>query len=302
MGNDYPSDWGARRKRVYARDNYTCQNCGTKGGKRGNQDLHAHHVVPKSNGGTHKESNLIAVCKECHKAIHGNSTAPSAGRESISDLSLPGSIETFNDYRKVLMQLSVLLGMGSNSGQLSDMEQHKQILAQDAYWAYQYEDQYSSSIKSDILDMKNTLAHNQFSHDSKEVKNTVDEIVSKSIQALGLLAEYTNKIIKYHELTKSVKCPKCQSLQDVDSDFCGDCGEELPLLWECPECGGSEDTLNESFCTSCGSELNEFPVDQRDELEDIKQDCIDTWNKADSLLGEDINNLVQNEIPPSLLK
>lgn len=55
MTRDYPGDWNARRKRVYKRDNYTCQNCGDKGKDKGDANIHAHHVVPKSKGGSHRE-------------------------------------------------------------------------------------------------------------------------------------------------------------------------------------------------------------------------------------------------------
>jgi rubredoxin len=245
---------------------------------------------------------LIAVCNECHKSIHGNSTAPSASQDIISDIDLPPSIETFNDYRKVLKNFFYLVGYMPQSDNISDMKQHKQILAQDAYWAYKYEDDISSSIKSDLLNMKRTLSNNNFTHESADVENAVEEILAKSMEALGLFAKYTNNITKYHELTKSVKCQNCQSIEDVDSDFCGECGNQLPLIWECPECGSSEDTLNKSFCTSCGSELDEFPEDQRKELEEIKNDCIDTWNEADSILGDDVNKIVEEKIPSSLAK
>lgn len=78
MSEGYPSDWGSRRKEVYRRDDYTCQNCGAQGGSRGDIELHAHHIVPKSKGGTHNTSNLKTLCKDCHDAIHGNSVAPTA--------------------------------------------------------------------------------------------------------------------------------------------------------------------------------------------------------------------------------
>lgn len=74
----YPSDWNARRKTVYERDNYKCQNCGEGGGSNDNTELHAHHIVPKSKGGTHNISNLKTLCEDCHNAIHGDSMAPSA--------------------------------------------------------------------------------------------------------------------------------------------------------------------------------------------------------------------------------
>ena len=76
MSRGYPSDWDHRRSKVYKRDNYACQNCGRTGGPHGNAELHAHHIVPKSKGGTHKTSNLKTLCKGCHNAIHGNKSAP----------------------------------------------------------------------------------------------------------------------------------------------------------------------------------------------------------------------------------
>lgn len=76
MSKDYPSDWDSRRKAVYQRDNFTCQNCGRRGGPYGNYELHAHHIVPKSKGGTHRKSNLKTLCKQCHNSIHGNTSAP----------------------------------------------------------------------------------------------------------------------------------------------------------------------------------------------------------------------------------
>ena len=82
MSHDYPSDWDSRRKRVYKRDDYTCQNCGIKGGSKGDAELHAHHIVPKAKGGTHKLTNLKTVCNQCHNAIHGNGTARPVGSSS----------------------------------------------------------------------------------------------------------------------------------------------------------------------------------------------------------------------------
>lgn len=76
MANKYPSDWASRAKKVKKRDNYMCQNCGSLGGSRGTAQLEAHHVVPKSKGGTHNLTNLITICEECHNAIHGNRAAP----------------------------------------------------------------------------------------------------------------------------------------------------------------------------------------------------------------------------------
>jgi len=70
MGSGYPPDWGKRRKKVYKRDNYTCQECGRQGGPKGNYELHAHHIVPKSKGGSHKYKNLTTLCRQCHAEAH----------------------------------------------------------------------------------------------------------------------------------------------------------------------------------------------------------------------------------------
>lgn len=62
----YPVDWDKRRRRVYKRDDYTCQACGRQGGPYGDVELHADHIVPKSEGGSHDESNLQTLCRRCH--------------------------------------------------------------------------------------------------------------------------------------------------------------------------------------------------------------------------------------------
>ena len=71
-GNGYPRDWNKRRRRVYQRDNYKCQECGKKGGKKGNAELQAHHIVPKSKGGSHDLKNLKTLCRSCHAKAHSH--------------------------------------------------------------------------------------------------------------------------------------------------------------------------------------------------------------------------------------
>ena len=73
----YPPDWDARRKAVYERDNYTCQECGRRSGPHagdGGATLHAHHLISLRDGGWHHLANLVTVCQYCHDGIHGHPT------------------------------------------------------------------------------------------------------------------------------------------------------------------------------------------------------------------------------------
>jgi len=102
MTEGYPSNWERLRKEVYERDNFTCQNCGSLGGQKGNTELHAHHVVPKAKGGGHHLSNLKTLCKSCHNAVHGGESVQghvqnqSSGLEGI--LHFPDLAETMEYY------------------------------------------------------------------------------------------------------------------------------------------------------------------------------------------------------------
>jgi hypothetical protein len=91
---DYPSDWDERQRTVYRRDNYTCANCGRKGRPYGGVELQAHHVVPRSRGGTSKRSNLATLCAACHDATHGRGMAPTAPRVERDRLDLVARLVT----------------------------------------------------------------------------------------------------------------------------------------------------------------------------------------------------------------
>lgn len=64
--NRYPDDWDDRRQRVFKRDGYECTeaDCSREG------ELHCHHRVPISQGGSHDLHNLTTLCKRCHKNKH----------------------------------------------------------------------------------------------------------------------------------------------------------------------------------------------------------------------------------------
>jgi len=59
------------RKEVYKRDNYTCQNCGSK------RHLNAHHILSWADNKEKRFiiSNGVTLCEECHGKIHGKNFA-----------------------------------------------------------------------------------------------------------------------------------------------------------------------------------------------------------------------------------
>ncbi|MEM9190070.1 MAG: HNH endonuclease [Myxococcota bacterium] len=52
------------RDNVFRRDDYTCQYCGRRPGKR---QLSLDHVVPKSRGGPARWDNLVTACADCNR-------------------------------------------------------------------------------------------------------------------------------------------------------------------------------------------------------------------------------------------
>jgi hypothetical protein len=85
MGSEYPEHWDRTRRRVYRRDDYTCQNCGTVGGAKGDTELHAHHITPRSQGGSDQPENLVTLCQACHSQVHGRQVGSKRSQTADSD-------------------------------------------------------------------------------------------------------------------------------------------------------------------------------------------------------------------------
>lgn len=68
----YPEDWPAIREAVRVRDQQ-CVNCHASGDEIA---FNIHHVVPLSQGGSNRMSNLVLLCDRCHAAAHELRMAP----------------------------------------------------------------------------------------------------------------------------------------------------------------------------------------------------------------------------------
>lgn len=67
-----PKTIKVNRRRIFKRDDYTCQYCGSK------KNLTIDHVVPRSRGGKNTWKNMVTCCFRCN-SNKGNLTPEEAG-------------------------------------------------------------------------------------------------------------------------------------------------------------------------------------------------------------------------------
>jgi 5-methylcytosine-specific restriction endonuclease McrA len=60
-----PVSYAKLRKEILARDNWRCQLCGCL------KNLDVHHLRRRGALGDDAETNLITLCRECHRNLHG---------------------------------------------------------------------------------------------------------------------------------------------------------------------------------------------------------------------------------------
>jgi 5-methylcytosine-specific restriction endonuclease McrA len=66
----YPPDWHMRRQRIKERDGFKCKECSYPDGfERRSRELHVHHIVALSDGGSNAITNLVTLCHLCHRKI-----------------------------------------------------------------------------------------------------------------------------------------------------------------------------------------------------------------------------------------
>lgn len=59
-------DWFEIREQVLERDNWSCRNCGE------GSNLVVHHIVPINSQGTNQVTNLVTLCRQCHRSAHNH--------------------------------------------------------------------------------------------------------------------------------------------------------------------------------------------------------------------------------------
>jgi hypothetical protein len=286
---DYPSDWDSRRKDVYRHDDYTCQNCGKLGGPQGHAELHAHHIVPKSKGGTHSKSNLVTVCKQCHNAIHGNSYAPTKSGsipsqnsgDFFSNLStIIGYIEIFDDVDQYSGQLS--RAFDGNSSTISQVESTEQDLRTQAF-------QIKTELAGLNIEDAPPQATDEFIEDTKAYFDKISDSLDEVINLLDIAA----KIRRESGTEDEISCPECDASVTPDMSYCSSCGTELPQWDTCPDCGQNVDVSDE-YCANCGAELPEV-----EELVDSEIDrLIDEFTElAENITDQtDLINVMTNRV------
>lgn len=214
MTTDYPSDWDRRRKDVYERDGYTCQNCGRQGGPYGSAELHAHHIVPKSAGGTHKKSNLKTVCKACHQAIHGSSIAPSATSEqtpqqghgvSLDVDEFPYAAAEFVEFGRQLEEIADRLETTGDSLdellELLDMHVSLDSGERPPRFDEQYERRYQKTVEA-IQALENgldTLTQQRPDFSRSSSVEAYERFIEDASTSIALLREYHSSIAEIIE-------------------------------------------------------------------------------------------------------
>ena len=69
----YSNRW-RRIRQLYVKEHPICELCEKKGIIKPVEEVH--HIIPLSEGGSHKSNNLMSLCKSCHSKI----TATEGGR------------------------------------------------------------------------------------------------------------------------------------------------------------------------------------------------------------------------------
>lgn len=293
MTSEYPSDWDSRRKDVYQRDGYQCQNCDASGGTSGSATLHAHHIVPKSKGGTHQRSNLITVCEDCHNAIHGNSNAPThsaTGSSISSEKELIVSIvsilkkisESEENSNNAMADLLVLLDSWENESNIKEYREIREDIIDNAFSTKEKIEQYESNTREYL---------------QSEAKSDIDSYTDAawaSIQSkITVIGRVDDLLMEF--VDREIECTECGEIVDSESEFCKNCGKKIMIEPQCTSCGRLLDE-DINFCPGCGTEVEVSELDKQTSVSEN-----DLTEHADSI-GAEIKEAMQRAALVQLLQ
>lgn len=100
---NYPVNWDDLRRQVLDRHLHRCVNCHTIGG---DNCLEVHHIVPVGQAGSHRPSNLVPLCHNCHRAAHGEKMAPRVRWYSRGEM----SGREFKEHKRLWKEMREQLG------------------------------------------------------------------------------------------------------------------------------------------------------------------------------------------------
>lgn len=294
----YPSDWDSRREQVYRRDNYECQNCGREGGTNTSISLHAHHVVPKSQGGSHDKSNLISVCEDCHHAIHGDKEAPkgnNTGNVQKSGIDDVRDLQQFiESLHKLTQETNALITIFADP---DESEPDRTVIDRD--WKETVREKKQKLIKLKYQANNINISPSRLrsgldtSSSTSEISDGLNEISRSTVQVIGSLIQSHSVIEEYIDCLSEKQCSNCGDIQNHSADFCTSCGDSLQQVWNCSDCDSEIEDLDIDYCPSCGGEyagMSESKMDEKRELleslRNLSSQNTERYNQYDSKVGE----------------
>lgn len=257
----YPSDWDSRRQAVYKRDDHTCQNCGRSGQGAG-VDLHAHHIVPKSNGGTHSKTNLTTMCSECHGAIHNDAQAPT----SVETAQASSHLTNYQDVFELLTSTQEFL---QNNGVLHLTAFRDEVGPDQILPNYE---QLGKRVREQLHNTKRKASgfdpydNADSDHVEQEFKDVMSEFLDYIIDWCDQYLEVDRLLKKYVQELVNVSCSECGTTNQESDSYCGECGSEIRTLSRCTDCGEFRKEIQQEFCKSCGEELADYPQSRLEQI------------------------------------
>jgi len=131
------SDWDRHRENIIKKQGRYCQFCGLARKaheKQFDSDLHVHHVIPRSEGGSDDPANLMVVCNRCHYVLE-NATDHIIQNIRAKDKDIHHSNHTNAHLASAVSELSHAIDCYSGAtGQIEDLqEQLIELLESDRY-------------------------------------------------------------------------------------------------------------------------------------------------------------------------